>query len=707
MEKEKLNQDLEEHLPQDAEKPLSMGLKEGAAVDSEKRAALDLEKDAAVDSEKHTTVDLEKDATVDLKKHAAMELKESLEIDAKKKEKDLLEGHWDNQQKEGQQEPGTQAEVNPQAEMPRPAAASGYGTWPVYLNGQQGASVQGMPYAGANAGGNAAQNRTQDLAGNLVQNAGPRPAPNQIPVRQKVLNAYERKMKDEFGRYGFCALFIGVLAAFCFYRNPHAVTYPLFIGAVYLMAYRVLPSLGLPIKKDSLFLAAAALILAMNSAVTASSTLHHLNTIAQLLLGSIFLIHQGYADRHWDIEKYMTSIVLLWFEALAALPRPFSYTAELLKKVKQGKSRNILLLLGGCAAGIPVVVYLGYLLADADVVFKMIMEDFVLAFFRPSTIFSIFLMIVCTALTVCCLLGSLCSMSLPEVKETKRHNPLAAISFTAMIAVLYLLFCGIQVVYLFAGKGKLPAEMTYSEYARQGFFQLLAVAVLNFIFVLNCFKYFCKHRILTFLLTVISLCTYIMIASAAYRMLLYVGAYYLTFLRLFVLWFLGVLAILMLGVLADIFLPHFPLFRWCLTVITLAYCGFAWCLPDYQIARYNIAQEGGWITLDNVEYFIDCLSADAAPVLAKAPLSPEVTYGEVYYCGEMPVGQAPVDKIILISDLEGIPWYFRSPSSNRLTSVEEQIEENLAAAREWQPGIRSYNFSEARAKRMVEFGILE
>lgn len=552
-----------------------------------------------------------------------------------------------------------------------PAQVSGYGTWPVYQNGQSDSSM-------------------------------PRPVPNQIPVRQKVLNAYEAKLKEEFGRYGFYALFMGVLTAFCFYRNPHAVTYPLFIGVLYLTAYRILPSLGLTVKKDSLFLAAAAMVLAVNSAMTASAVLHHLNTIAQVLLGSIFLIHQGYSDKHWDIEKYMTSIVLLWFEALASLPQPFSYTAGLLKKVKQGRNRNILLLLGGCAAGIPAVIYLGYLLADADMVFKMVIEDFVLAFFNPSTIFSIVLIIFCSALTVCCLLGSVCSMSLPKEKETKRHNPFAAISFTAMIAVLYLLFCGIQVVYLFAGKGKLPAEMTYAEYARQGFFQLLAVAVMNLIFVLNCFKYFRKHRVLTFLLMVISLCTYVMIASAAYRMLLYVGAYYLTFLRLFVLWFLGVLAILMLGVLASIFLPHFPLFKWCLTVITLAYCGFAWCLPDVQIARYNIAQEGGWITLGNVDYFIDYLSADAATVLANAPLSPEVTYDQLYYCQETQETQVTVDKVILISDLEGIPWYFREPSSNRLNSFEEQVEADLEAAREWQPGIRSYNFSTAKAKKMVE-----
>lgn len=588
-----------------------------------------------------------------------------------------------------QEEPGLQGQgeqVQQAGENPQETTAhSGYGTWPMYSNGQPNAS-SGTGYGAQGTG----------------TGTPPYPGASPVPIRRKVLNTYQERLKSNFERYGFCALFIGILTAFCFYHNPNAITYPLFIGTIYGAAYWILPSLGFAVKKDSLFLVAAAFVLAGNSAATASPVLHYLNTIAQILLGSIFLIHQGYEDKHWDITKYFTSIILLWFEALASLPIPFSYSIASAKKMKHGRNKNILMLLGGCLAAVPAVIYLGYLLADADAVFKMILEDVVLEIFNLSTIFGVAAMIFFSTVVVCCLMGSVCSKNLSEVKETERHNPLAAISFTAMIALLYLFFCGIQIIYLFAGKGKLPADMTYSEYARQGFFQLLAVAVLNLIFVLNCFKYFHKHSVLTFFLTVISLCTYVMIASAAYRMLLYVGAYYLTFLRLFVLWFLGVLAILMLGVLASIFLPHFRLFRWCLVVISLAYCGFAWSMPDYQIARYNIAQEGGWITLGNVRYFIDYLSADAAPALAEASLSPEVTYDKLYCYDSRPEYCKTVEKALLICDLEGIPWSFRVPCTNRLTSMEEQIQYNLEAARKWEPGIRSYNFSTARAKKMVE-----
>ena len=42
------------------------------------------------------------------------------------------------------------------------------------------------------------------------------------------------------------------------------------------------------------------------------------------------------------------------------------------------------------------------------------------------------------------------------------------------------MFCGIQIAVLFAGDvSALPEGMTYAEYAREGFFQLLLVSGIN------------------------------------------------------------------------------------------------------------------------------------------------------------------------------------------------------------------------------------
>lgn len=134
--------------------------------------------------------------------------------------------------------------------------------------------------------------------------------------------------------------------------------------------------------------------------------------------------------------------------------------------------------------------------------------------------------------------------------------------------------------------------MTYSQYARQGFFQLLFVAVLNLVMVLMCLKYFREHVLLNGFLLLVSLCTYVMLASAAYRMVLYVQQYQLTFLRILVLWFLAMLFVLMAGVVILIFNHEFPLFRFCLAVVSSFYLVFAWMRPDYITARYNGGAQG-------------------------------------------------------------------------------------------------------------------
>lgn len=153
------------------------------------------------------------------------------------------------------------------------------------------------------------------------------------------------------------------------------------------------------------------------------------------------------------------------------------------------------------------------------------------------------------------------------------------------------------------------------------------MAVLNLVMVLLCLKYFRRSVVLNMVLLVISLCTYVMIASAFYRMILYVGQYHLTYLRLLVLWFLPVLAVLMAGVVALIFWNRFPLFWHCLGVISVCYLALAWMKPDYQIAWYNLTAAGGdavitdvyrdeYYSRDGVDY-LSRLSADTAPAVAE------------------------------------------------------------------------------------------
>lgn len=106
-----------------------------------------------------------------------------------------------------------------------------------------------------------------------------------------------------------------------------------------------------------------------------------------------------------------------------------------------------------------------------------------------------------------------------------------------MLLAAYALFTYVQFTYLFGST--LPVTMTYSEYARDGFGQFVAVTLINFTLLglsLTKSEPGKAIRVLQSLLIAASL---IVLASAAWRMWLYVDAYGLTMRRVLPLWLMA------------------------------------------------------------------------------------------------------------------------------------------------------------------------
>lgn len=426
-----------------------------------------------------------------------------------------------------------------------------------------------------------------------------------------------KNVGEQFEFFGLLSLLFGVIYSFCLFRNPGGITYPLLILGGYGIAVRMLGRMKLQVKKLSYFIILVSFLLSVTSALTANGLILYLNRVVLFFLACVFMLHQFYGDEKWNIGKYVSSVLVFLCYGISCLGYPFQHMSAYLKGVKNKKFKNILMVLTGLAIGIPVMIVLTMLLSAADMVFREILGRMLDTFLNPWTIFLSVCKAVVGALAIYCFLCSACMKNLKEeLADRRSKEPLVAITGMGIIALVYLLFCGVQIIYLFLGSGNLPEGITYSEYARQGFFQLLFVVFLNLIMVLCCIKYFKKSGGLNVVLTVICGCTYVMIASAVYRMLLYVGTYHLTFLRVLVLWFLALLAVLMGGVVALIFKNTFPLFRFCLVTISVFYLGFAGIKPDRVIAEYNVSHMEV-MNLKDCEYLFDRLSADAAGVVER------------------------------------------------------------------------------------------
>lgn len=433
---------------------------------------------------------------------------------------------------------------------------------------------------------------------------------------------YTRRMKENFDFFAPAAFLYACFYAFCTFKNGSGITFPFFIAGSLLFFSLCISKLGISLKKGSGFYMVSAMLLAVSTFCTDDGRIIFLNKTGIFLLILSLLLEQMYDTSKWNLGKFLGSITVLIFAGIGEVGRPFLDGAVYRKtKGKESRARVFDIALGLIIV-IPLVLLIGMLLGSADAVFRQMMDRVIKAV-KPANFLNIFMRIVFLFFASYCLLSYLCKKKLKEeVADKRKGEPALAITISFFLTALYMVFSVIQILYLFMGSMQLPENYTYAEYAREGFFQLLGVSVLNLVIVLFMLGHFRESKILKGILAVMSLCTFVMIASSALRMIIYIKYYYLTFLRIFVLWALAVLFLLFAGVIVNIVSERFPLFRYSAVVVTVLFLALSFSHPDYWIARVNVANidrngaDGFFVGSKYSDYdFLSRLNADAAPVL--------------------------------------------------------------------------------------------
>jgi hypothetical protein len=117
----------------------------------------------------------------------------------------------------------------------------------------------------------------------------------------------------------------------------------------------------------------------------------------------------------------------------------------------------------------------------------------------------------------------------------RRSGATEALIVLVAVDVLFAAFALVQVVYLFGGADTLAlVGMTYSDYARQGYFQLAFVVALAGLLLLGAHEVMGRTRPFVVAALGLMLLTAVILASAAFRLRLYQDAYGWTELRFFV-----------------------------------------------------------------------------------------------------------------------------------------------------------------------------
>ena len=338
----------------------------------------------------------------------------------------------------------------------------------------------------------------------------------------------------------------------------------------------------------SIFCMAAALALGVSCALYESGPFLVMNCFVILLAAALATFSlSGHLDP--GRASAVPDAVLHTVLALCTrIDRPFRAAGRLRRQKGGTLGRGLLAVL----VAVPVVAVVLWLLSSADAVFGRFFAAFDRlrlpenAVMRTARVL-ILALFLASALTY--IREEPAAQRTPRPDRPRHAEPFLLV--TMLLDIVYIIFCYIQIKYLFGGAEEASMAGGWAEYARSGFFQLVAITFINlglFLLGADAGRFADRSgKLLRALYALLLVLTALILVSAFWRMRLYILAFGMSVLRLLTLW---AMAVVLCGILAaawKLAQPGFGFFR--------TAGGFAlglWCLmclagPCGMIANYN------------------------------------------------------------------------------------------------------------------------
>lgn len=301
-------------------------------------------------------------------------------------------------------------------------------------------------------------------------------------------------------------------------------------------------------------------------------------------------------------------------------------------RVPMARESMVMRVVAGLLLALPLVVVFGALFAAADAVFatqlqRVLAVDLDLGDVIGRAIFAGFAAWLLAGVLLIAWLTNEAVGDAPVIDIRRRLGVIETSIALLAVDAVFAVFVVLQAAYLFGGLDTLAASgLTYSEYARRGFFELIAVAVLAGV-VLLALDALVERRsmIIRGAAIALGLLTGAVLVSAVTRLMLYQQAYGWTELR-----FYALLAICWLGVgvVAVVGALVFDRLRVVPRVLLVALFALALAAnvvgPQRFVTEQNLARAidptlvpvDGWSGLD-VDY-LSSLGVEAMPLLVEA-----------------------------------------------------------------------------------------
>ena len=268
--------------------------------------------------------------------------------------------------------------------------------------------------------------------------------------------------------------------------------------------------------------------------------------------------------------------------------KPFSAIAAM----APGERKNI----GGVALGLlmaaPVLLVVISGLAVADVVFGALFGR-LFDWLEGLDALGVLMRTLWTAVLTLVFFSALFFLR-HEPKRSEGQEKLDPLPLSALITILALLtavcavFAAVQFKYLFGGEEAAAMSGGWAEYARSGFFSLVGVAAIVMATALACSRAGRESLIGRVLVLALIALTFVILASAAYRLYLYVTAYGLSVMRLMAAWAILATGVCLVLTAVKTISAGFRFWPWAAGCVLVMWLCFAFVPLGSIIASYNV-----------------------------------------------------------------------------------------------------------------------
>jgi hypothetical protein len=408
----------------------------------------------------------------------------------------------------------------------------------------------------------------------------------------------EFKIEKKDWIFLFLCLVVGIVGEEAFFRDQIGISYFAFIVIFYLLFYWRFHGYSFSHQRLGYLVLIAIWVLSAGYYLYDIILFYVLNilVIPALVIFHLVLITSP-RKMEWSNLLFVLYMLKRMVEGIRYNAR---FTGVMAKKSKESNKpkhyevwKKVFI---GIVISVPILFVILNLLISADAQFERILSSLPqLISFRTEYVLRAIIVFVLTIGLFGFMQGLLQDSNSPAEKGADFKpitiDGIITLTVLLLLNLVYVLFIAVQFKYFFSGT--LDEGLTYAEYARRGFFELLFVTLIN-LTVITLVISFAKgilgyvKKTINFSLTVLVLSSGILLISAFMRLTMYSDAYGFTFTRVLVYSFMLFLMVILAYTLVKIWLDKISLFHFYFIATLIYYVGINIVNLDQFVVERNM-----------------------------------------------------------------------------------------------------------------------